>query len=86
MKPGRKPTSRGDLTRGRRLARAIRAGRERRHLSQQELARRAGVSYATIRKIEGEEIHHPGFFTIADIAGALELPIEGLANPRRRRW
>jgi transcriptional regulator with XRE-family HTH domain len=82
MKPGRKPTSREDIARGRRLARAIKAARERRQLTQQELANRAGVSYATVRKIEGVEIHHPGFFTIANIARVLELPLEDLAARR----
>ena len=85
MRPGRKPTSRQDRARGRRLSRAVKAERERLQLTQQQLADRAGVSYATVRKIEGEEIHHPGFFTIADIARVLDLPLEDLATPPRRR-
>jgi DNA-binding XRE family transcriptional regulator len=86
MRPGRKPTSPGDLARGRRLGLAIKAHRERLQLTQQQLAQRAGVSYGTVRKIEGEGIHHPGFFTVVDIARVLDLPLENLATaPRRRR-
>jgi transcriptional regulator with XRE-family HTH domain len=85
MKPGRKPTSREDVARGRRLARAIKAERERAQLSQQQLADRAGVAYATVRRIERQEIHHPGFFIIGDIARVLALPLEDLATPPRRR-
>jgi transcriptional regulator with XRE-family HTH domain len=82
--PGRKPTSKALEARGKKLARQLRAGRQRRDLSQQELADRTRVSYTTVRKIEREETSNPGFFTVLDIADVLEIRLEDLAFRRQR--
>jgi transcriptional regulator with XRE-family HTH domain len=84
MPAGRKPISADDRGRGERLGEAVRRARSRQGLSQQELAARSGVAYATVRKIERGETANPGFFTVADIARALGLKLDVMANRLRR--
>jgi transcriptional regulator with XRE-family HTH domain len=81
--PGRKPTSKALEARGKKLARQLRTERRRRDLSQQQVAARSRVAYTTIRKIEREETSNPGFFTVLDIADALEIELEDLAFRRQ---
>jgi transcriptional regulator with XRE-family HTH domain len=85
MPPGRRPVSAEDRGRGERLGEAIRRARSRQGLSQQELAARSGVAYATVRKIERGETANPGFFTVADIARALGLRLDVMTGRGRRR-
>jgi len=86
MPAGRKPSSAEGWGRGERLGEAIRRARERRRLSQQEVAQRSGVAYGTLRKIEGGETANAGFFTVAEIARVLDLNLAVLARrPRPRR-
>ena len=80
MKPGRKPLSKDVERRGKRLARIVKAERNKKGLSQQELADRSKVAYATLRRIESAETLDAGFFTVADIALALGLKLEDLAG------
>jgi len=61
---------------GRRLAEA----RQEQGLTQEELARRAGTAVSTVRKIESGATAEPGFFTVAGIAGALDLTLDGLES------
>jgi transcriptional regulator with XRE-family HTH domain len=87
MPAGRKPISAESRGRGQHLGEAIRRARSRHGLSQQELANRSGVAYATIRKIERGETANAGFFTVAEIARVLDLNLSALAGrtrPRRR--
>lgn len=62
--------------RGRRLGTALRQARGQR--SMVEVAAAAGVPAETLRKIETGRIVTPAFFTVAAIAGALELSLDTL--------
>lgn len=66
-----------------RLAGALRAARERQGMSREELARRSGISTATLTKIESRATHDPGFFTIARMAGVLRVRLDDLAARAR---
>jgi transcriptional regulator with XRE-family HTH domain len=83
MPAGRKPISAASRGRGQRLGEAIRRARERKGISQQELANRSGVAYATVRKIELGETANAGFFTVAAIARILGLNLTTLARRLR---
>lgn len=54
-----------------RLAVRLRSLRERAGMSQEQLALRAGLSVATVRKIETVTVVEPGYFTVMAILGAL---------------
>jgi transcriptional regulator with XRE-family HTH domain len=66
-----------------RLAGALRAARERRGMSREELARRSGISTATLTKIESRATHDPGFFTVARLAEVLRVGLDELAARAR---
>jgi transcriptional regulator with XRE-family HTH domain len=78
-RPGRRAASPALVQRGQRLARALRDSRDAREWSQAELARAAQVEADTLRKIEIGKTHDPGFFTVVDLARALELNLAELA-------
>ena len=78
-RPGRRPASPALVQRGVRLARVLRDGRDEREWSRPELAREAQVELETLRKIEIGQTHDPGFFTVVDLARALELNLAELA-------
>jgi transcriptional regulator with XRE-family HTH domain len=61
---------------GRRVARM----REKRRLSQQELAARAGLSYQTLWRIERGTQGNPSVFTIGAIARVLGVSIDYLVG------
>lgn len=63
-----------------RLAARLRALRERAGMSQEQLAARAEVSVATIRKIETVAVVEPGYFTILAILRVLGVTTEELSN------
>lgn len=63
------------------LAVRLREIREEHSLSQEKLAARAGVSVATIRKIEKGTVVEPGFFTVLSITEALGVTADDLAIP-----
>jgi len=63
--------------RGRRLGARLREARGAR--SMVEVAAAAGVPVETLRKIETGRIATPAFFTVAALAGALELDLASLA-------
>ena len=60
------------------FSKRIRELRERKKMSQERLARLAGVSLNTIVKIESGESKHPTIQTMAGIAKALEVSLEDL--------
>ncbi len=57
----------------------LRIARERRGLSQRELARRAGLSFRGVQLIERPG-HDPRISSLGQISGALGLPSEGMAT------
>ncbi len=70
----------------RRLGERLRAEREARGLSREQLAVSADLSSATLTKIERHETHDPGFFTVARLAEQLTLDLDDLeASTRGRR-
>jgi DNA-binding phage protein len=64
--------------RGERLGHLLRAARGDR--SMVDVAIHAGISTETLRKIETGRIPTPAFFTVAALAGTLELDLETLAE------
>jgi len=62
------------------LAKKIRKLRNKKGLSQERLARLAGVSYNTVVKIESGESKNPTFQTMAGIAKALEVSLDELVK------
>ena len=56
-----------------RFGRLLRGHRTRVHLTQEELADRAGVSERTLRNLEGGRVRHPHPATVRRLADALEL-------------
>lgn len=70
-----------DRDRGRRLGAALRAARGSRPLA--EVAAASGVPVETLRKIETGRIPTPAFFTVAAVAAALGLSVDGLAGDCR---
>ena len=63
------------------LGRTIARARQAAGLTQQQLCRRAGLSYSTLTKIERGVIQTPSVFTIARIAQVTNTSIEGLLAP-----
>jgi transcriptional regulator with XRE-family HTH domain len=58
----------------------VRAGRKALHLSQEEVARRAGVSLNQVNRLERGEIVDPHFSTLAGLATALGMQISELVG------
>ncbi len=80
VQPGRKATSPLAIERGARLAHTLRASREEHRWAQTRLAQIAGVGVETLRKIEGGRTCDPGFFTVVDLARALDLDLADLVS------
>ena len=74
VRPILSPTER---ERGRRLGATLREARGRR--SMVDVAAASGVPVETLRKIETGRIATPAFFTVAALAGALDLDLASLA-------
>ncbi len=66
------------------LCAALRKRRDDLGLSQEELARRARLSTATIRSLERKRPPEPRFFTVIDIARGLQIRSRELAALIRR--
>jgi transcriptional regulator with XRE-family HTH domain len=83
---GRHPSSERNKTRGAELARRLKAGRAEKfgQLSIEAFAAEAGVSPNTLRKLESGQAN-PGIFTVADVAEKLDLVLDDLIAPPRRR-
>ena len=60
------------------LAQNIKKLRNQRKLSQEELARKAGVTYSTLIKLESGVNKNPTIKTIQQIAAALEVSLDEL--------
>jgi transcriptional regulator with XRE-family HTH domain len=63
-----------------RLAARLRALREQRGLTQEQLAARAEISVATVRNIEKMVVVEPCFFTVLAIVRVLDTTIEDVAT------
>jgi transcriptional regulator with XRE-family HTH domain len=74
----RTPLSREERERGQALGRALQ--RARGGVSAAEVARRAGISLDTLRKIERGAIATPAFFTVVALARALDVDLTSLAD------
>ncbi|MFD7430542.1 helix-turn-helix domain-containing protein [Streptomyces sp. NPDC059814] len=72
----RTPLTPEEHLRGERLGRLLREARGRR--SMVDIARSAGISAETLRKIETGRAPTPAFFTVAALAGALGLSMDEL--------
>ena len=70
------PLTPSDRERGERLGRLLRDARAERSIV--EVAGAAGISAETLRKIETGRIPTPAFFTVAALAGALDVPLDRL--------
>lgn len=72
----RPPLNTEERLRGQRLGQALRVARGRD--SMVDVARRAGISVETLRKIEAGRVPTPAFFTVAALAQALGVPLATL--------
>jgi transcriptional regulator with XRE-family HTH domain len=62
------------------LAMRLRLLRERAALTQEQAASRAGISVATLRKIEKSAVVEPGYFTVMALMAALGATPTDLAS------
>ena len=74
----RDPLTEIEHERGRTLGWVLQRARGKR--SAAEVAFRAGISLDTLRKIERGAIATPAFFTVAALAGVLEMDLNELAH------
>ena len=72
----RPPLTPAERDRGRRLGALLRAARGDR--SPADVAAASGVSQEALRKIETGRVPTPAFFTVAALAGALDVPLDRL--------
>jgi transcriptional regulator with XRE-family HTH domain len=77
----REPLTEEELARGRRIGAVLRAARGPRTLD--VVARDAGISTETLRKIETGRIPTPAFVTVAALAGELGLSLDELWHSTR---
>jgi transcriptional regulator with XRE-family HTH domain len=62
------------------LAQNIKKLRKQRKLSQEELAKKAGVTYSTLIKLESGVNKNPTIKTIQQIAAALQVSLDELTK------
>lgn len=74
----RLPLTPAQIEAGRRLGVRIRTARADRDLG--EVARAAGISPETLRKIETGRLPSPSFGTVVSLSRALQLPLDELAE------
>lgn len=73
-RPGRRPRADSPYAdQAERLARRLRDVREQAGLTQEQVAVRAQVAVATLRKIETGAVIEPGYFTVIALLGALGI-------------
>ena len=76
----RVPLTPSDRERGERLGRLLRDARGERSIV--DVARAAGISAETLRKIETGRIPTPVFFTVSALAASLGLSLDALAGAK----
>lgn len=74
----RLPLTPAQIDAGRRLGTALRSARADRDLT--DVARAAGISPETLRKIETGRLPSPAFGTVVALSQALDLPLQDLAD------
>jgi transcriptional regulator with XRE-family HTH domain len=74
----RPPLTPEQIAAGKRLGAALRLARGQR--APVEVARAAGISPETLRKIETGRLATPAFTTVAALAQVLDLPLDDLAR------
>ncbi|MBF6301760.1 helix-turn-helix transcriptional regulator [Nocardia amamiensis] len=74
----RLPLTPAQIDAGRRLGAALRSARADRDLA--EVARAAGISPETLRKIETGRLPSPAFGTVVSLSQVLALPLDDLAD------
>ncbi|WP_040790936.1 helix-turn-helix transcriptional regulator [Nocardia paucivorans] len=74
----RLPLTPAQIEAGRRLGARLRAARGTREPA--EVARAAGISPETLRKIETGRLPSPGFGTVVALSRVLDLPLQELAD------
>ncbi|WP_216903640.1 helix-turn-helix transcriptional regulator [Nocardia alni] len=74
----RLPLTPAQVEAGRRLGCYLRAARADRDLA--EVARTAGISPETLRKIESGRLPSPAFGTVVGLSRALDIPLDHLAD------
>ena len=62
------------------LGEKIKKLRNEKDLTQEELARKAEIPYATLMKIENEQVKNPTVGTLKKIADALEVTVDYFLN------
>jgi transcriptional regulator with XRE-family HTH domain len=60
------------------IADKIKEFRSKLGLTQEELAQKAGIPYATLSKIENDKVKNPTINTLIKIAQALEIKVDDL--------
>lgn len=65
------------------LAKVLTHARTQSGLSQDELAKRTGLSVDAIRKLERRITLNPGFFTVVDIAGVVKASLTKIYRDTR---
>jgi transcriptional regulator with XRE-family HTH domain len=74
----RVPLTPQERERGRRLGEVLREARGARSMT--SVAAAVGMPVETLRKIESGRVPTPAFFTVAALAGELELPLDALVD------
>lgn len=64
------------------LAQIIKELRKKRKISQEELAKQAGITYSTLIKIESGANDNPTMKTMKKIANALDVSLDELAGSK----
>ncbi len=75
---GRRAIDAADRARTGRLVAALEGARDKRRLSVHDLSTASGVHYETVRAVLGGKSAGPSFFIVADLARALQVPLEQL--------
>lgn len=81
---GRREINPGERARAERLAAVLSAARAKRRWSVQELSIESGVHYETVRSVLVGKSAGPSFFIVADLARALQVPLEQLGRRTKR--
>lgn len=62
------------------IAKNIKSARKKLELTQEQLAVKAGIPYATLSKIESGQVTNPTVSTLKKIADALNISVDDILN------
>ena len=77
----RRPSTRAEKERGAQLGKRLQSARQGAGRTTEEVARTAGISVDTLRRIEQGQVANPGLFTVASAAAAIDLDLDALVRP-----